>query len=831
MSTITLLPELPLTTSVLDKSMNTLERRAGAGQISSSAPDRTRERLLAANERWRAVLAVDGQNEIALQQLASNFLVLDDCGSCADTLEGLAVIQKPSNPQRTCELRARYHAMQSEHDAAIGCWLKAVEHGYHAGNGNLNIANLLLASGDYRSAREYIRAASEFPECRERIAICTARCDMRELRWSDAIARLENLGQFSRHRTAAATLLFQCYLSDSRHDSATALCQLLQDEDNPQFHHLNGKLLYRTFQYGKAIDSFAESVNLTDHVESKVWLVKSLYAVNDNDNAIAQANLLQLTNSSDYLTQGNCWMAAGKLSMAEQRYKKAVRIQKDYAAYSALVNFYFNNRNWGKAYYTLKRAKHLGIESNAFANLEATMLSAFSAAGITPPRNIVKLSRFEFYSSEAMVTALVDRLLANKGTAEPQEIPKTNRKVALIIGSLGPGGAERQVVNLANGLVESSEIGSVNLLCTHLSRKHQDRHYESQVHPKVITSEYYRRDELLTPESIPELAPYSEMLQHIQPASRLQVILHLARALVDIKPDVVHGWLDETMINTSLVCSMLGIENIVGRWGSMPPGVNRQVSEKDQSNVEYLQHAYREILRLPGIKYTSNSRLTANAYSDMMNMAEENVRVVYNGIDENALVADACVVDGIRSDLGIPTESKVVGTVFRISEEKRPHLWMDVARQLQEIDPGMHFIMVGTGPMEALIAEYVDEIGLKNIHMVGKQTQVGPWYDLFDVLLLTSRVEGVSNVVIESQHSGCPVVAPNVGGLSEAMLDDSTGYLLDDHSVESFAGAVCRIIDNDSQRIAFAERARDFARSKFSIEGMIVNYQSVFFSH
>lgn len=72
-------------------------------------------------------------------------------------------------------------------------------------------------------------------------------------------------------------------------------------------------------------------------------------------------------------------------------------------------------------------------------------------------------------------------------------------------------------------------------------------------------------------------------------------------------------------------------------------------------------------------------------------------------------------------------------------------------------------------------------------------------------------------------------VAPNVGGLSEAMLNPSTGYLLDDHSVEAFSDAVSSIISDDGQRVQFAEQARELARRKFSIEGMIVNYQSVFF--
>lgn len=785
--------------------------------------------LESVNQRWQAVLALDAYDETALSALASNYLQQKDDVRCLKMIRELEGLEKLSKPAGLPTLKAHLAAFKQNHDLAIQYWQEAISLGHHQGNAELSIANQLLDSGDVEGALSHVAVASRFPECSERVEIMTARCKMRQFRWTEAISILEQFDRFGKFRTSAITLLFQCYMNSSRHDSAGELCALLEEEGNPQSHHLLGKLYYKTYQYRKAVDSFTLSVNLTDHIESKVWLTKSLYAANDKDSAVAQARLIQLSESTDYLTQGNCWAAAGELGLAEGRYKEAVRIQNDYAAYSTLAKFYFDNRNWGKAYYVLRCAENVGIASNAFRLMENTICELFQATNASPPKNLQELSQFDFYSSENIVTCLVERIVEQQPPIEVANSNQSEHKVVMVVISLGPGGAERQAVNLANGLANSPDIKNVDLLCTYLNMRKQDSHYLSQLDPKIRTTEYYQRDTLLDPNDIPELKPYADLLRHIQPLSRQQIILHLAKKLLELQPDVVHGWLDDCLINTALVCRMLGIKNIVGRWGSMPPGVNRSLSDKGQSDVDYLQHAYREIRQLPGIKHTSNSRLTADAYAELMRMPKSLVQIVYNGIDDSALAFDEEEVSQLRASLGIPEDSRIVGTVFRISDEKRPILWVDIALKLLEQDPDLHFIIVGTGPMELELRDYINASSTNNIHMVGKQSRMGPWYRLFDVLLLTSRVEGVPNVAIESQYCGCPVVASDVGGLPEAVEDTVTGYLLSDHSVENFSCAVQKLLLDNNLRQRLGQNASGFSRNKFSIVGMVDNYKDIFF--
>jgi len=767
-------------------------------------------------------------NEQAHLALAENYLRLGKSDHAQRILQQLDSTDC-ADSQIYFELKARCAAATGNSLRAIEYWKSAISSGTQAESAYLNIASQYIIADDLPKARLHLQVRWENSEQHERAKIISARCCIKDANWEKGIAILRNLDQFERLRNDAAALLFQFYMNDQRDSEAKLLCELLKNEGHPAHHLMQGKIQYKLYRYSEAIESFRLSLNSSDDIESKIWLIKTLHAIQDENSAVATAQLKEITGSQDFISQGRCWEAAGKLTLARECFKKAVRVEKGYKEYSTLANFYFKHRDFGKSYYTLKQASKHGLRSELFDALEQKIVDAFSLTGFEPPRSLIKLSRADFMVSEVMVKSIVDMAIRKAGNSlnADNRVNQIENSV-LVINSLGAGGAERQVVNLANGLSRCNEVGQVNLLCTHLSRTDQDRFYKSQVNGSVVITEYFQRAEIIDPYSFVELRDYADYISHIQPVSRQQVILHLAKKLIAIKPDVVHGWLDETFINTSLVCAMLGIRNVVGRWGSMPPGDGRDISEKERSNVQYLKSAYREIARLPFLKYTSNSYLTGRAYAQMMGIDQSEVEIVYNGVEKSNLEVPEDSNRPLRLNLGIPDHSKVVGTIFRISEEKRPKLWIDVAVEILKAQPETHFIIVGAGPLESVVADYIDELSVTNIHMVGKQDKVGIWYELFDVVLMTSRVEGVSNVVIESQHCGKPVVAPRVGGMPEAIVDGQTGVLLDDHAACAIAEAVSGLLVDDRLRERLGANAKKYAQNKFSIPVMVSNYLEIF---
>ena len=90
-----------------------------------------------------------------------------------------------------------------------------------------------------------------------------------------------------------------------------------------------------------------------------------------------------------------------------------------------------------------------------------------------------------------------------------------------------------------------------------------------------------------------------------------------------------------------------------------------------------------------------------------------------------------------------------------------------------------------------------------------------------DLFVLTSRIEGLPNVVIEAQAMGVPVVATDVGGTREALIDGETGWAISEHTPQALAKACLDLLDDPKKRLEAGSRATRYARATFSLESMI----------
>jgi len=790
----------------------------------------THKLIYCAVDRWHSVLNIDTENEIALLSLSENYIYLGNYKKANICIRRLTKLKKIKYIVKFNLLLSKYYERQGDYLRSIK-YLKIITADCLSNDKlHLKLAAQYLALDNIYESFSTIDKVAKDSEYYELSIISRARCYIHIKEYENAIDLLKNSIHDAEVRNTSNVLLSKCYLAIGDFQKARYVIEQLRLSKNTSYEYLNGILSFNQFKYTEALNSFSLSVSKYNHSESILWLIKTQNIVGKKSDVLNTIASVEQVMKDDFILQGKCWEAAGFTKVAKKRFIKSVRRNSDYKSYLALTNFYFNNKNYGKALYTIKLANKFGFKSTIFENYEAKINAGIILTDNNVPSNIIELSNFDFYINDHIYKSIVNKYIEKynqKVSSNCGETPAIGR-IALFINSLGPGGAERQVVNLANGLVLNSKVKNVTLFCTHLDRREQDRFYENKVNKEVLVEEYYKKDQYIDPSSIKELSDYVSLIEHIQPRSRQQVILHMAKSLIAYSPDVVHSWLDETFINTALVCGMLGITNVVSRWGSMPPGVNREITQKDKTKVVYQHKAYAEIGRMSGIKYCTNSNLTGIAYSKLINESKNSISTVYNGIDAVSLQPNKIEVGRIRKKLGLRNSDKVVGAVFRMSEEKRPFLWIDVAENISKYIPNIHFVIVGTGPLEASVLSYVKSKNLNNIHLVGKQSNVADWYTLFDLLLMTSRVEGVSNVVIESQYCGTPVVVPDVGGLSEAVDDEITGYLLKDQSIEKFTRVVVKILSNEKLVKTLTNNAVKYANIKFSAKTMVDRYIAIY---
>jgi glycosyltransferase involved in cell wall biosynthesis len=148
----------------------------------------------------------------------------------------------------------------------------------------------------------------------------------------------------------------------------------------------------------------------------------------------------------------------------------------------------------------------------------------------------------------------------------------------------------------------------------------------------------------------------------------------------------------------------------------------------------------------------------------------------------------------LRSLLGIPPSAFVVGWIGRMTAIKRVPDVLAAFARLRARGIDARLCLVGDGPDRELVERRAHELGIsRETLFVGYQREIGPYYGLFDVLLLTSANEGTPAVAIEALAAGRPVVATDVGGVGDVVSDGVDGILIREGDVEAAASALERL--------------------------------------
>lgn len=293
-------------------------------------------------------------------------------------------------------------------------------------------------------------------------------------------------------------------------------------------------------------------------------------------------------------------------------------------------------------------------------------------------------------------------------------------------------------------------------------------------------------------------------------------VLRLAAEFSVIKPRVVHGWQDATNIAAGYAAIIVGVPRIVLSTLSVAPvhfGHYRP----------YMPDAYRELAACRSVSFTCNSEAGARDYESWLGLAGDSYTVVRMGIDTARLRRVAPErTRRLRSGLGIPDDAPIVGSIIRFFEEKQPLLWVDVAARILKQRPDCHFVIFGTGPMRQATLDAARQQGFADrLHCPGTIADSAEGLSLFDVFLLTSRMEGTPNVTLEASLIGVPVVATDAGGTRETIAQDVTGCVVGISDAGGLAERVLSILANP----AWSARARiegpAFVERRFGVERML----------
>lgn len=215
---------------------------------------------------------------------------------------------------------------------------------------------------------------------------------------------------------------------------------------------------------------------------------------------------------------------------------------------------------------------------------------------------------------------------------------------------------------------------------------------------------------------------------------------------------------------------------------------------------------------------------TAKRFGQATGIDPERFAVLYNGTDLDRFQPGD--KQAIRQDLGLPEEACIAITVASLVPIKNHGtLLQAIARLPEEATRDSLFVWLGDGAERGALLQQAGHLGLEaRILMPGKSDRVADYLAAADLFILPSRLEGMSNAIIEAMASGLPVLAGSVGGNPELVVHEDTGLLVNPLDADDMAQALDRLLTTSDLRKCLGQAARRRAEQLFSLPAMMRSY-------
>jgi glycosyltransferase involved in cell wall biosynthesis len=368
-------------------------------------------------------------------------------------------------------------------------------------------------------------------------------------------------------------------------------------------------------------------------------------------------------------------------------------------------------------------------------------------------------------------------------------------RVLLTISNLEYGGAQRQVVELANGLNARGIEAHVCCLSDYVPLARFIEHRPCCPH---VVEKRHKFD--------------------------LTVVPRLAALIRSLGVNIIHAFLFDAEIAGRLARGLAGSVAFVG-------------SERNTNYASKWRHT--AALRVTGHYVDA---LVANSHSGKyfqirtFGVPDERIFVVHNGVDTQRFAPQ--MREGLRTRLGVPPSAPVVGMVASFKRQKNHAMFFRMARRVLKRFPQTRFLCAGaqlhgglqrSGDYAREMAEAIQVMGLfDRVLLLGNRDDLPDLYNACDVTVLTSQREGTPNVLLESMACGVPVVATDVSDNAIVAPDGQVGYIVPYDDDVAMAEHVMQLLGDEALRHRLGCAGREWVQERFSIPALVAKTCDVY---
>ena len=272
-------------------------------------------------------------------------------------------------------------------------------------------------------------------------------------------------------------------------------------------------------------------------------------------------------------------------------------------------------------------------------------------------------------------------------------------------------------------------------------------------------------------------------------------ILYIRKVYNDFQPDVIHLHSSKAGLLGRLVLPKKKIVYTVHGYDSI------RIANPRFRSIEYL------------MQYNCAAILGVSRY-DVIKLRDDkirrNVSFIYNGIPDKGCDTN------LRWDIPIRYK-KTILCVARVTPQKNLELFLKIAKLL----PQYAFVWIGN-------TEKIDH-QIENVFFLGNIPAAAGYCSLCDLFILTSNYEGLPMTIIEAMSCGKPIVASDVGGISEIVENGRNGFISDNDEY-SFKTCIESIFSSESKYKNMAEHSRKIYLNKLTVKKMVDEYMKIYMS-
>lgn len=296
------------------------------------------------------------------------------------------------------------------------------------------------------------------------------------------------------------------------------------------------------------------------------------------------------------------------------------------------------------------------------------------------------------------------------------------------------------------------------------------------------------------------------------------LVFRMVRLIRNDPPQIVHTHLFKSDFHGRLAAHLAGVPVVIGGLHNSDPWARN---------------------RLLGLIYGATARFTdcllavseevKQYHVERTGVSPEKILTIENGVDVERFTGQDSAGQKVRAEFGIAPDAIVFGIIGRLKPQKDHATFLESAREIFIQYPTARFLVVGDGPLYSELETMARELSLfPSLIFTGVRTDIPAVLSALDVLVLSSRWEGLPNVVLEAMAVARPVVATSVDGVEGVVTSGKTGLLVPPGDSLALAQACIELINDPDLRHRLGRAGYRHVAENYSFDTMVDRYEACY---